>query len=639
MTRTRPRAGEQAQPDPAAPGAEPGATAGGETFGGETFDFVVIGSGFGGSVSAMRLTEKGYRVLVLERGRRFSDHDFPRTNWNVWRYLWAPALRCFGILQISPFRDVFVLHGAGVGGGSLGYAGVLQEPDDRLFAAPAWRHLADWKRVLRPHYDTARRMLGVAPNPRQWPADRVLRTITESFGTADTHRPTEVGMFFGAPGQAEGETVPDPFFGGEGPERTTCIHCGACMIGCRHNAKNTLVKNYLYLAERWGAQVWAEAEVHDIRPLPPGEPDGARYTVAFRRSTAWRRGPERRVRARAVICSAGTLGTLRLLFRCRDVTRSLPAISPRLGAIVRTNSEALLGATNRGRQTNYAEGIAITSIAQVDPVTTVEPVRYPGGSSLMRLLAGPLLPPRPGLGDTLPGRVARSLWQILRHPLDFLHVHVLPGWPERTTILLIMQTEDNRVRLRLGRHLLTLFRRDLVSDPDPEHPIPATVAIGHEVARAFARRTNGVPAGSINEGLFKIPLTAHILGGCPFGRDAAEGVVDLDCQVHGYPGLYVVDGAIVPANPGVNPSLTITALAEYAMSRVPPHPVAAWRAPLGVAAADDAALDDAALDDAALDDAAPDAAAPDAAAPDAAAPGGARPASPLPAGAEKETAR
>lgn len=527
----------------------------------QTFDHVIVGSGFGGSVSAMRLTEKGYSVLVLERGKRYRDEDFATTNWIVWKYLWLPAARCFGILQISAFRDVLVLHGAGVGGGSLGYANVLMEPDEALFAAPAWRHLADWKTILRPHYDTARRMLGANGNPRLWPADAVLREIADSLGTGHTFQPTHVGVFFGEPGKE----APDPYFGGEGPARKGCTQCGGCMVGCRHNAKNTLVKNYLHFAEKWGAQVRPECEVCDVRPLPAGQPDGARYDVAYHSSTAGPFKPERRVRARNVIFSAGALGTLRLLFRCRDITRSLPDISPRLGDMVRTNSEALLGSTSRHLDTNYSEGIAITSIFHADAVTRIEPVRYPAGSDLMRFLAGPLI----DSGGTLTS-ILKSIAEMLLHPLDSLKTHVLPGWAKRSTILLVMQTEDNRIRLRLGRSPFTLFRRNLVSLPDEEKTIPTKIDIGHQVTRLFAQKTNGVPMGTINEGLFNIPMTAHILGGCPFGRDAEEGVIDLDCQIHNHPGLYVVDGTIVPANPGVNPSLTITALAEYAMSRVPP---------------------------------------------------------------------
>lgn len=541
----------------------------------DTFDHVIIGSGFGGSVSAMRLTEKGYSVLVLERGKRFRDQDYAKTNWSFWKYLWLPAARCFGILQISPFRDVIALHGCGVGGGSLGYANVMMVPTDELFANPAWKHLADWKTCLMPHYETARRMLGVTRNPRLWASDHLLKDIAVELGTEKSFQSTEGAIFYGEPGME----VPDPFFEGAGPTRRGCTHCGGCMIGCRFNAKNTLMKNYLYFAEKWGAKIWAESEVRDVRPLPSGQADGARYEVIYRSSTSWISKPERSVRARNVVFSAGALGTLRLLFRCREITHSLPDISPRLGDMVRTNSEALLGVTARDRRVNYSEGIAITSIFQADAVTAIEPVRYPAGSSLMRFLAGPLVE----TGGSFWSRLLKTLGQILLHPIDFLRTHVLPGWAERSTILLVMQTEDNRIRLRLGRDAFTLFQRNLVSRPDEEHTIPSKIDIGHHVARRFAEKIQGIPAGTINEGLLNIPMTAHILGGCPFGRSAQDGVIDLDCQIHHYPGLYVVDGAIMPANPGVNPSLTITALAEYAISRIPPKTGAIFRPPLGVA--------------------------------------------------------
>jgi cholesterol oxidase len=543
----------------------------------ETFDFVVIGSGFGGSVSAMRLTEKGYRVLVLERGKRYHDQDFAPTNWQVWKYLWAPALRCFGILQISPFRDVFVLHGSGVGGGSLGYANVLMQPDDALFSAPAWSHLADWKNVLLPYYETARQMLGVTENPHLWPADHVIRGLSQERGTAESFHPTQVGVYFSKIDHKQKEDI-DPFFTGDGPTRKACNHCGGCMVGCRYNAKNTLVKNYLYFAEKWGAEVRAEAEVCNIKPLPADQKDDARFEVIYRKPTTWLFKPSARVRARNVIFSAGSLGTLKLLFRCRDVEASLPKISPCLGDMVRTNSESLLGVTNRSNKTNYSEGIAITSIFKADEVTAIEPVRYSSGSSLMKFLASPLVPP----GGSIPIRLLRTLGQIALHPIDFIRAFVLPGWADRTTILLVMQTEDNRLRLRFGRHLFTLFRRGLISVPDEEKTIPKSIEVGHLVARTFAEKTNGIAAGSVMEGLLNTPLTAHILGGCPIGNNDQEGVVDLDCQIHNYPGLFVVDGSIVPANPGINPSLTITALAEYAMSRVPPKQGSPERQPLRV---------------------------------------------------------
>ncbi len=545
---------------------------------GQAFDYVIIGSGFGGSVSAMRLAEKGYSVLVLERGRRYRDEDFPRTNWNVWKYLWMPQARCFGIMELRLLSGLFVFLGAGVGGGSLVYAAVLMEPQKDFFSASSWRHLADWEAVLRPHYQTARTMLGVTPNPRLWPADEALRAVAARMGQGHTFRPTEVGVFFC---EQEGEQ-PDPYFGGQGPRRKGCIHCGGCMVGCRYDSKNTLTKNYLYFAEKWGARVQPEVEVDAIRPLSGDQPDGARYEVAYRSSTAWLAAPSGAVRARNVVVSAGVLGTLKLLLRCRDDLKTLPNLSPRLGETVRTNSEAFLGAFSRRRTLDHSKGIAISSIFGADDKTQIEPLRFSAGSSMIFwLLAAPLIQSGGGFAR----RLLATLAGIVCHPIDYLRSKYPPGMTQRATALMVMQTEDNRMRLRLGRSLLTRYRRGLVAEHDREHAIPVDIELGHRVVLDFARELDATPAGTVTEGLLNVPTTAHMLGGCLFGRDASEGVIDLDCQVHHYPGLYVVDGSIVPANPGVNPSLTITALAEYAMSRVPPKPGAAARVPLGVPAA------------------------------------------------------
>ena len=524
------------------------------------YDYVIIGSGFGGSVSAMRLTEKGYSVLVIEQGKRYRDPDFATSNWKFWKYLWLPALRSYGILQISVLKGAMILHGRGVGGGSLGYANVLEVPSDEMFDNPSWKDFANWKEILRPHYATARRMLGVARNPFQGKADEILQEIAASRGTAETFRATDVGIFFGT----EGEEVPDPFFEGAGPPRSGCLFCGGCMVGCRYNAKNTLPKNYLYFAEKNGAEMLAECEVVDVVPLPGGVE--ASYQVNYQHSTHWLNKKPRTVQARHVIFSAGVLGTLRLLFKLRDVSGSLPKISPKLGELVRTNSEALMGVIHRDDQVKYSDGIAITSIVQMDEVTRVEPVRYPDGSSLMRLISAPLIYIQGGVFK----RLLMTALAFIRHPIDSLRTHFLPGWSRRGTILLVMQTVDNHMRLTSGRSIFTLFRRGLVAEPDPEHTVPARIEAAHEVTWAFAKKTKGIPMGSLGENVLNMPTTAHILGGCHFGRDASEGVIGLDCQIHNYPGLYVVDGSIMPANPGVNPSLTITALAEYAMSGIHP---------------------------------------------------------------------
>ena len=529
----------------------------------KVYDYIIIGSGFGGSVSALRLAEKGYSVLVIEKGKRFRDEDFAKTNWQYWKYLWLPALRAFGVMQISLLKGVMVLHGAGVGGGSLGYANVLEVPTEATFATPAWNTPIKWGEILAPHYATARKMLGVARNPKLWTADEILRQMAAEAGMEHTFRATEVGAYFGE----AGVKVADPYFDGEGPERAGCQHCGGCMVGCRHNAKNTLPKNYLYFAEKLGVEVLPESEVSDVRPCNHStlnaQPATSCYEVTFQSST----NPFKRkqtVVAKRVIFSAGVMGTMKLLLRLRDVQKSLSDLSPRLGDVVRTNSEALLGGLARKSDINYSEGVSISSIFNADEITRVEPVRYPNGSSLMRFLAAPLI----DVDVPVWRRLLRFIGWTLTHPLDFARAMFLPGWAHNTTILLVMQHADNRMRFRTGRSLFTLFRTGLVAEEEPGYEIQAQVAGSHELTREFARRTNGVALGSVGENLLGLPTTAHILGGAPIGRDADEGLVDENFQIHNYPGLYIIDGSIMPANPGVNPSLTITALAEYAMSKV-----------------------------------------------------------------------
>ena len=536
----------------------------------DSFDYVIIGSGFGGSVSAMRLTEKGYSVLVLEKGKRFEDQDFAKSNWQFWKYLWLPALRAHGILQVSILKGVMIFHGAGVGGGSLGYANVLEVPTEATFATPAWNQTVRWGELLRPHYETAKRMLGVARNPKLWTADHILKQMADDICMGHSFRATEVGAYFGE----AGVTVVDPYFGGEGPARAGCKHCGGCMVGCRHNAKNTLSKNYLYFAEKNGAEVKAEVEVIDVRPWtigdgqamvndPPSIVKKPRYAIIYQSSTS----PFKRkhtVYAKNVIFSAGVLGTMKLLLKLRDVKKTLPKLSGKLGHMVRTNSEALLGSVARTSEINYSEGVAISSIYNQDEITRIEPVRYPDGSSLMRFFAAPLI----DTDVSVSVRILKFLGWALIHPLDFAKALILPGWAHNMTILLVMQHADNRMRFRMGRSLFTLFRRGMVAEEEPGYEIQAQVKGSHELARDFAKRINGIALGSIGENLLGLPTTAHILGGAPIGKDASEGVVDENFAIHNYKGLYIVDGSIMPANPGVNPSLTITALAEYAMSKI-----------------------------------------------------------------------
>ncbi|MBE2199610.1 MAG: GMC family oxidoreductase [Anaerolinea sp.] len=539
---------------------------------GEVFDFVIVGSGFGGSVAAMRLTEKGYKVLVLERGKRYTAQDFPKTNWNIFKYLWLPAARCFGIMGINFMDDIWLLNGSGVGGGSLVYASTHLKPGKPFFTAPEWADLADWEAELEPHYETANQMLGVTENPKFWPADHVLHDIAKELGKEETFKPTPVAIFFGEPGQ----TVADPFFDGAGPERAGCVHCGGCMVGCRHNAKNTLDKNYLYLAEKWGAEVRPEANVRDIRPLYGPQPDDARYEVVYEKITDWVVKRQTAVRARHVIVSGGVLGTVNLLLQCRDEMKSLPLLSRRLGQTVRSNSEALIGVTARTTEQDFSQGVAITSHFWVDEVTSVEPVRFSPGSSFMRNLMLPLAALQ---GDNLLAHLGHTVVAMVKRPLDFLTVRLLPKWAEKNTVLLVMQTLDNRMSLRRGRSAWTLGKKGLVTQRDPNQPIPTVVETGRKVLNAFAERMNGVSWVGMNE-LINKPNTAHVLGGCGIGGHEAVGVVDINHEVFNYPGLYVADASVIPVNLGVNPSLTITAMAERAMSRIPQKADAPTPAPL-----------------------------------------------------------
>ncbi len=529
-------------------------------------DFIIIGSGFGGSVAALRLAEKGYDVLVLERGKRYTAENFPKTNWNVRKFLWMPSLRFFGFMGINFLDDIMILNGSGVGGGSLVYASTHIKPTDSFFNAPEWRGLANWKEELEPCFEVANRMLGTTENPRLWPADHILLDIATELGQAESFKPTPVGIYFGEPGK----TAPDPFFNGQGPARTGCIHCGGCMVGCRHNAKNTLDKNYLFLAEKLGVRIRPEANVIDIRPLPAGQPDGARYEVVYEKTTGWFRKPRTRIRSRHVICAAGVLGTVDLLLKCREETGSLPNLSARLGERVRSNSEALMGVTARrgSDEQDFSQGVAITSHFWVDEVTSVEPVRYPRGSSLMRNLSLPLI----DLDGGPLVRLLRVLFYTLRHPYDLLKALVLPRWARDSTILLIMQTVDNRMTLRRGRSFWTLWRKGLTSQMDRSHPIPAVIEAGRRVVERFAQKTNGIALTTSNEVLLDMASTAHILGGCGIGGSEHTGVIDIHHEVFNYPGLYVADGSAIPANLGVNPSLTITAMTERAMGFIPPKP-------------------------------------------------------------------
>ena len=518
------------------------------------FDFAIVGSGFGGSVSALRLAEKGYSVAVLEMGKRWSKDDFPRTTWDVRKYLWRPRLGLYGILQMTLVKDAFFLHGAGVGGGSLVYANTLLVPPDEAFADPRWVG-QDWKSALAPHYATAKKMLGVTESQVVVETDRMLKEVADEMGRGHTWKKADVGVFFGEPGK----TVADPFFDGEGPPRTGCTLCGGCMVGCRVGAKNTLDQNYLYLAEKKGATIQPESRVVDVTPR-----SGGGYELTVETSTGWRKR-RRTLRARGVVVSGGSYGTVDLLMRCKD-RGSLGKLSRRLGSYLRTNSEALLGVRSNEPDVDYSKGIAITSGVFVDDKTHIEVVRYPRGSDALAPLATVLT----GGGGWLP-RPLRWLGTILRHPLQFLRSVIPFGWAQKTAILLVMQPVDNHLAYRLRRPWYWPFSKKLDSAPGEGEPAPTYIPVANLVAKKLAKKMRGTPQSGLLEVLLGKASTAHVLGGCPIGLDAEAGAVDPQSRAFGYDDLYIVDGSVIPANLGVNPSLTITAMAEHAMTHVPPR--------------------------------------------------------------------
>jgi cholesterol oxidase len=527
------------------------------------YDVLVIGSGFGGSVSALRLVEKGYAVGVLEAGRRYADDELPKTSWDVRRFLWAPRLGCFGIQRISKVGKVLVLAGAGVGGGSLNYANTLYQPSGPFYTDKQWGSITDWKAELDPWYDQARRMLGVVQNPTVTPSDEVMRSVAEDMGVGHTFTLTPVGVFFGRDGQQEpGVTVPDPFFGGAGPERTGCLQCGACMTGCRYGAKNTLVKNYLHLAEAGGAVVHPETTVLAVRPL-----SGGGYAVDATRTGSWSQKPTRIFTADQVVIAAGTLGTQKLLHRMRD-KKVLPNISKRLGVLTRTNSESLVGAQTKTVVRDFTQGVAITSSFHPDEHTHIEPVRYGKGSNLMGMLQTVMTDG----GGPVP-RWMKAIVEIVKHPVLFLSILVPRRWSERTIIALVMQTLDNSITT------FTRFGR-LTSRQGHGVPNPTWIPVANDATRRVADKIGGYPGGTVGE-LANVPMTAHFLGGAVIGDSPETGVIDPYQRLYGHPGLHVMDGAAVSANLGVNPSMTITAQAERALSLWPNRSEPDQRPPLG----------------------------------------------------------
>ncbi len=523
------------------------------------FDTLVIGSGFGGSVAALRLAQKGHRVGVLEQGRRWSPETLPRTTWSLRRWLWMPWLGLRGFFSLRFFRHVVVLHGNAVGGGSITYANTLLVPSADVWQQGEWAGLLDWNAVMPAHYATARRMLGVARNARAGPADERLHALSETEGVGEAWALTDVGVYFGDAHEVPGTPHPDPYFQGEGPPRRSCIGCGGCMVGCRHGAKNTLDLNYLHLAERRGARVMAETRVTRIRPIDDaGGSDGAAGYVVEVREGRGLRAKRRSLSAKRVVLAASSLGTQDLLLRAK-ARGDLPRLSDWLGRRVRTNAESLIGVRFPGSDIDLSQGIAIGSGVQLDADTHVEATRYPAGSDAMGLIA------------TLMARGRRDwlrviIRMLLREPRALWRALRPRGWARESMILLCMQTIDGQLEMRLGRRWTWPFRRGLQSH-GPR--IPTSIPRANAFARALADRFGGIALTSITEVLFDIPMTAHCIGGATMGADAQRGVCDAYGRVHGYRNLFVCDGALISANLGVNPSLTITALAEHVMSAIP----------------------------------------------------------------------
>jgi len=516
----------------------------------QVYDYAIVGSGFGGSVSALRLTEKGYKVLLLEKGSELKGPDFPETNWNVKRWLWAPFLGARGLFQMRPFNHVQVLAGAGVGGGSLTYANTLPIPKRGFFASPQWAHLADWENELAPHYQTARRMLGARPTTFQAPADRLLQKIAVERGTPEAYENPHVAVYMGKPG----ETVPDPYFSGEGPERTGCIMCGACMTGCKHGAKNSLDKNYLHLARKRGLTLLADTEVVHVTQLPGEE---TQYELRALQGASWFGRTKVSFRARNVIFAGGALGTNSLLLRLKEDPTALPKLSEQVGRRVRTNSEALIFVTVPEGSEDHSKGIAINSLLQTDEHSHLEMVRYGAGSGFFRMVAAPHL--KGNAGFVL---MMRVLVAFFLNPLRFLKTWLVKDWASSTMILLYMRSTEGTLRFvrKMG-----FMNTEIDEGEAPQ----AQMAEASDLALLIAERSGGVAMSPFYEPILGIPTTAHILGGCAMGDSTATGVIDARHRVYGYDNMYVIDGSAISANPGVNPSLTITALAERAMSFIP----------------------------------------------------------------------
>lgn len=512
------------------------------------YDYIIIGSGFGGSVSALRLSEKGYKVLVIEKGKWYKAEDFPKTNMNLRKWLWLPSLRFFGIFKLTFLRHVGILSGVGVGGGSLVYANTLPKPKSRFFNTGSWKNLLNWEDELEPYYAQAKRMLGVAPNPSPGQSDTAMEKLAGSIGRADHFEPTEVAVYFGEPNKI----VPDPYFNGQGPERSGCTFCGACMTGCRYNAKNTLDKNYLYLSQNHGAEILAESKVFDVQPINADGSEG--YEVHFKKASNYF-SRKKKIRAGGVIFSGGVLGTVKLLHNLKKT--SLPNLSNNVGKDIRTNNESLIGTPSLDKNADYTTGIAIGSIVHTDQDSHLEPVRYGSGSIFWKFFMLPL-----ARGRFILTRILNILLSFLRSPVRHFRLLTMKNFAERTPILLFMQHIDSTLEFKKGLFgLKSKVQTGVAPTSNNQRAL--------DLADEYAELVDGEPYVALTESLLGIPTTAHILGGAVMADNPANGVIDANNKVFGYKNMLVCDGSMISANPGVNPSLTITAIAERAMSKIP----------------------------------------------------------------------
>ncbi len=514
------------------------------------YDYVIVGSGFGGSVSALRLSKKGYKVVVIEKGKWFQAADFPKTNWNFKKWLWLPSLRFFGIMKLTIFKHVAILSGTGVGGGSLVYANTLPIPKSTFFKTGSWSTLNDWEKELAPFYQEALKMLGAAKNPKLFDGDLGLQKVAQKLGMEDKFDATNVAVYFGE----ENVTKKDPYFDGKGPERTGCNFCGACMTGCRNNSKNTLDKNYLYLAQHYGAVIMAEQEVYDVKPINTSDGTNG-YEVSIKTSTQFFT-KKSTIKSKGVIFSGGVLGTIKLLLQLK--TKSLPNISDRLGEDIRTNNETLVSVSTLDKEKNFSKGVAIGSILDTDENSHLEICRYSEGSNAWKLIHFPYV-----TDSNAFVRIAKVIGALVKSPANYFTIYFRNSWAKKTVVLLFIQTLDSTLKLKIN--FFGFMNSTVSTGKKPSPFIPESV----QLIKEFSEAVNGVSTSFAVETIAGIPSTAHILGGAVMGSNASEGVIDKNNKVFGYENLYIIDGSMISANPGVNPSLSITAIAEHAMDQIP----------------------------------------------------------------------